>query len=226
MIQMSGKNKRNKGGFFIWTGVLLIVAALLLTGYNVWTDRRAGEASEEILTLMKEQMDEDAAPSADTDEDSGDSGALPEEEVKMEDLPLYERYPDMEMPTMEIDGQKYIGYLSIPVLGLELPVMESWDYPRLRIAPCRVKGSVYSGDIIIAAHNYDRHFGRLKNLSPGDEVIFTDAEGNVFPHEVSTLEDLPGTAVEEMESGDWDMTLFTCTIGGKSRVTVRCERTE
>ena len=28
--------------------------------------------------------------------------------------------------------------------------------------------------------------------------------------------------VEAMESGDWALTLFTCTIGGKTRVTVRC----
>lgn len=33
-------------------------------------------------------------------------------------------------------------------------------------------------------------------------------------------------AVEEMESGDWDLSLFTCTLGGSYRVTVRCERTE
>jgi sortase A len=25
-----------------------------------------------------------------------------------------------------------------------------------------------------------------------------------------------------MESGDWDLTLFTCTTGGQSRITVRC----
>ena len=30
------------------------------------------------------------------------------------------------------------------------------------------------------------------------------------------------TSVQEMTDGDWDLTLFTCTVGGKSRVTVRC----
>jgi sortase A len=29
-----------------------------------------------------------------------------------------------------------------------------------------------------------------------------------------------------LNSGDWDLTLFTCTIGGVSRVTVRCQKAE
>ena len=37
---------------------------------------------------------------------------------------------------------------------------------------------------------------------------------------------LAPTDIEGMESGDWDLTMFTCTIGGKSRVTVRCDRLE
>jgi sortase A len=40
------------------------------------------------------------------------------------------------------------------------------------------------------------------------------------------LEILRPTAVEEMISGDWDLTLFTCTIGGATRVTIRCEKTK
>ena len=109
------------------------------------------------------------------------------------------------------------------MLGLELPVAADWSYPALRTVPCRYKGSAYLDDLIICAHNYDSHFGRLKALHAGDEVIFTDAAGNVFDYEVSVLETLPPTAIEDMEQGG-DLTLFTCTIGGASRVTLRCEK--
>ena len=54
------------------------------------------------------------------------------------------------------------------------------------------------------------------------EVSFTDAVGNVFLYTVAELETLGKTDVEEMQAGDWDLTLFTCTYGGKNRVTVRC----
>ena len=86
------------------------------------------------------------------------------------------------------------------------------------------KGSAYRNDFIIARDNYKRHFARLGELNVGDKVLFTDADSNLFSYQVSKLEQLAGTAVEEMEAGDWDLTLFTCTIGGKARVTVRCER--
>ena len=40
------------------------------------------------------------------------------------EVPDYVLFPDMEMPTIEVDGHDYIGTLSIPELGLELPVPE------------------------------------------------------------------------------------------------------
>lgn len=136
--------------------------------------------------------------------------------------PSFVRYPDMEMPTREIEGRTYIGMLEVPALELSLPVMSEWSYPRLKKAPCRYVGSIYSRDMIICGHNYDRHFGRLKELAVGEEVRFTDMDGNVFIYSISGAEQLGKFAVEEMLAGDWDLTLFTCTKGGQSRVTVRC----
>ena len=77
--------------------------------------------------------------------------------------------------------------------------------------------------MIIAAHNYASHFGNLKYLQEGDEVTFTDMDGNVFRYEVALQETLQPTAITEIQQGDWDLTLFTCTYGGQSRVTVRCQ---
>ena len=143
-----------------------------------------------------------------------------------EEQPAYLADPDMPMPTVEVDGNAYIGTLAVPSLGLSLPVMSDWSYPQLRLAPCRYKGSAYRDDMILAAHNYDSHFGRLGQLQAGDAVTFTDVDGNLFTYAVSQLEELPGTAIEQMDAGDWDLTLFTCTLGGRSRVTVRCTRTD
>lgn len=86
----------------------------------------------------------------------------------------------------------------------------------------RYWGSAYRDDLVIAAHNYTRHFGSLKNVSVGDDVRFTDVDGNVFSYLVSEVEQLNPAAVEELETGDWALTLFTCTLGGQYRVVVRC----
>lgn len=41
-------------------------------------------------------------------------------------------------------------------------------------------------------------------------------------YKVAEFEELLPTDVEKMESSGYDLTLFTCTYGGRYRVTVRC----
>ena len=94
------------------------------------------------------------------------------------------------------------------------------------MCPAMTRSSVYTDDLVIAGHNYRSHFGKLVNLTEGDEITFTDVDGNVFFYEVAARETLMPTAVEEMTSGDWDLTLFTCTFSGSNRTTLRCERVE
>lgn len=79
------------------------------------------------------------------------------------------------------------------------------------------------GYVMDDAYNYYSHFGYLRDLSP---VVFTDVDSNAFRYEVFEIETLSSTSVAEMTGGDWDLTLFTCTIGGKKRIIVRCTLTE
>lgn len=178
------------------SGTVLVLAALALFLWNQKEARRAAKSVEDILPVLEEQIGENGCP---------------------------DPY-GTETAETEIDGYSYIGFLAVPSLDLTLPVMSEWDYSRLKIAPCRYAGSVKTDDLVIAAHNYKRHFGKLSGLSKGNEVDFTDADGIVIRYEVTAVDILSPAAVEEMTSGDYDLTLFTCTYGGKSRVTVRCER--
>ena len=115
---------------------------------------------------------------------------------------------------------------SLPDVQREMPVKSQWDYPALKVAPCRYSGSLYQDNLIICAHNYASHFGKLKELQPGDIVLFTDMDEHVVTFQVVERETLNPMDTEGMEAGDWDLTLFTCTIGGQTRVTIRLERVE
>ena len=126
------------------------------------------------------------------------------------------------MLTTQVNGYDCIGILSIPVLELELPVLTEWSYAKLKIAPCHYFGSYFDTDFVIAAHNYDSHFGRLTQLQTGDIVLFTDVAGQIHCYEVALLETLPPTATEEMITSGFALSLYTCTPGGSNRVTVRC----
>lgn len=201
---------KTKYKVMLGAGLLLIAAALALATYNVIDAQRAARSAAQALEALSQTT---AVSAADSEQASAD------------DAPAYLADPEMPMPTVSFDGNDYIGRVDIPSLGLSLPVISEWSYPRLKIAPCRYTGSAYLDNLIIAAHNYSSHFGNLNRLNNGDTVTFTDVDGNQFTYAVSLIEDLPGTAIEEMQAGEWDLTLFTCTLGGRSRVTVRCERT-
>ena len=118
----------------------------------------------------------------------------------------------------------YIGYLSIPTLELELPVADNWSYEKLKQTPCRFSGSLWENNLVVMAHNYENHFGKISALSPGDHVYFVDHQGLSLPFQVAAVDILPPTAVEEISDNDYDLTLFTCTYGGKNRVVVYCRK--
>ncbi len=128
-----------------------------------------------------------------------------------------------EMDSGNVEEGKLCGKLTISALELTLPVLAEWSEYGLTQAPCRYSGNAEDGDMIIAAHNYSSHFGRLKELSQGDVIVFSDLYGQVYEYCVKEMSTLDGTAVSDMKSGEWDLTLFTCTKGGKQRVTIRCE---
>lgn len=194
--------RRKLGGIVMIFGAALVLAALSLFLWNGYENAQAGASVEEILPKVIEEIQES----------SEDNGVYPDP------------YTD-KMTEVEIDGYAYIGYLSIPALDLELPVMSEWSYPQLKISPCRYAGSTKTDDLVIAAHNYTRHFGTIKNLSPGDAVYFTDMDGMVSVYEVAEIDTLSPTDIEEMTDSGFALTLFTCTYSGQSRVTVRCDRT-
>jgi len=202
--------RRNNGLGLMLSGLLLLACAAVLTFRNGQLQSEAGEEAEALVETLREQLDAREEPET-----------LPVEQTA-EPLPVPEEARIMS--TYDINGIAYVGILQIPALGLELPIIRDWSYEHLQIAPCLYTGSVYSEDMVLCAHNYTTHFGRLSELKAGDEIIFRTAEDEVFRYRVGDIETLQPTDVDYMTEGEWPLTLFTCTWGGRSRVTVRCEK--
>ena len=200
--------RRKFGTVLIVLGCLLIAGALGLFFHNQQEQIQAAAASQEAIPKVVEAIR--TRQQAETEPVSTEPTAAP---VQV-------------MSVVEIDGYGYIGFLGIPSLELELPVMADWTYPQLQIAPCRYAGSTFTDDLVVMAHNYPKHFGQLRDMRAGDLVTFTDMDGQTTEYTVAALDVLSPTAVEDMTSGDYDLTLFTCTYGGQSRIAVRCDRLE
>ncbi len=203
--------RNKKGILLIVFGLILILGAAGLSAYNLIEEKNAKESSFAAVSALEQKIEIKAEPEI-------------FENAAEAEIPDYILNPNMDMPELEIDGVKYIGMLEIPKIGLRLPVISEWSYPNLKIAPCRYSGSVYLDDMVIAGHNYTAHFRALEELSAGDGIIFTDTDGNVFSYSVAAKEVLTPTAIEEMTSGEWDFTLFTCNTTGTHRITIRCDK--
>lgn len=218
------KNSRKQEGLLLITiGLLLIAAALFLVSYNLYDELRAEQSARQAVTQLDAYLPAEAALEAPSDS-AGDQEPLVSDERTV--IPDYVLSPNMEMPVETINGIDFIGVLRIPALELELPIISEWNYPNLKSAPCRYSGSAYLNNLILCGHNYASHFGSLKTLSEGDIATFTDIDGNVFIYKMVERETLNPTDIEGMESGNWDLTLFTCTVGGQSRVTIRFDLEE
>jgi len=201
----------------IYSGLLMILAALSLCAYNVVKDKKAYKNSQVVMSELIQLIPETtAAKTAEIPTNPADD--------------LYTPYEDKsddsgKMPApVSIDGREYCGYISLPALGLELPVIDNWSYDALNFSPCRFSGTAAGKDLIISAHNYNSHFGLISKLNIGDDIIFTDTAGTVYSYKAEDIRVLDGSDSEGMFYGkadEWDITLFTCTLSGQGRVAVR-----
>lgn len=203
------ENAKKKGFSFgkglMTIGLVLLIGAAGLYGYNLWIDHQAGQQSEEAVITLVEEIQKNEVAIVEVQEQG------PSEEL---------------LKVAELDGAYYIGVLTIPELEKILPIQSDWSEAKLKSTPCRYSGSIEEGELVIAGHNYKKHFTGLSKLAQGDSVVFTDLEGNQIFYEVREIYTVAATDIEGMINSGYDLSLFTCNYGGKARVTVRCERVE
>lgn len=187
-------NIRRIGTIFVILGLVLICSALSLFLYNNYREQQSYKETENVLSALE-------------------NNELNNNEIN-----------DSDEVTVDVNGYEYIGFIEIPKIEIKLPVLSEWDYTRLKIAPCRQFGSINTDDIVIAAHNYKKHFGNLSSLNIGDEIIFTDTSKKEHLYSVERVEILNPTDVEKVQNSGYDLVLYTCTYGGKTRVTLFCNK--
>lgn len=218
----------------MFLGAMLMLAALSLALWNYYADYRGKQVSQRVLEQLQGQIPQQQTATLEQTEPSvsemqeGTTSSLEEQDLfaAYTTTAAQQETETAETPMIQIEEDWYIGILTIPALGVELPVLEAWSYANLRKSPCRYEGDPADDNLILAAHNYHSHFGNIGSLEEDDTVLFTDCAGTQYQYQVSQIEEVNGNNAAKMEEGDWDLTLFTCTYSGKSRVTVRCKRVQ
>ena len=112
-------------------GVLLLLAALVLTVHNLREARQAEYFSGETAAKLTEEI-------------SRRRTAREAEPEPQSEAP----------PEAEAESTDYLGLLELPTLSLTLPVAAEWSYPALKRTPCRYSGTAGEVSFVIIAHNY------------------------------------------------------------------------
>lgn len=195
---------RKKTAICMSMGLALLMCAVAVLFYNYREDRRAAKVGEDAMIQLKKII---AAGSL-----TGKSG---EAEIM-----------DNRLRRIMIGGNTYCGYLIIEKLGLQLPVLVDVNDYKLQLAPCVYYGTIEDNNLIIAAHNYKSHFGKINQLVKDDKIIFVDICGIKHEFRVDKCEIIGKDMKEKMLDSAYQLTLFTCDYSGQNRVTVRCKSEE
>lgn len=125
---------------------------------------------------------------------------------------------------------KYESILNIPKLKIEYPVLTDTSDELLKISLNKFWGGSPNsvGNYCIVGHNYKsgKMFGKLSQISNGDKVQLTDLSGKTVEYQVYNKyivypEDVACTS--QITNGLKEITLITCTNGGKQRLIVKCK---
>lgn len=123
----------------------------------------------------------------------------------------------------------YESILSIPSLGVEYPVLSETSDELLKISINKFWGGSPNsvGNYCIVGHNYKsgKMFGKLSSINNGDIVKLTDLSGKTLNYKVYNKYVVYPENVEctsQKTNGLKELTLITCTNGGKQRLIVKC----
>jgi len=229
--------RKKAGILLVILGAVLLVAALLSVIYNEKRDERAGEDAKELLdelqVLIAERKNETYAADHDSDDlpkpeigaerfDSESSTDAPE----ADNTPIQNILQKSDPDPINVNGHDCMGYIRIPSLSVMLPIMSECNDEKLDITPCRHFGTLYGNDLVIAGHNFKRHFGYITRLKGGESVTFTDTDGDVHYYTVTAVKRVNSTDVEAVQDSGHDLALYTCTFIGDIRSAVFCDRVE
>lgn len=180
----------------IIVGVCLLVAAMVLLIVWQWNIRTAEQNSKEYVSVIRELIPEP-------------QGAVPEERR------------DNTMATLSIDGTDFVGLLEIPKYDSVLPVCDDWGKPAKY--PCRFNGSVYDRTMQIGGTSQKGQYDFYRDISVGDNVFFTDMEGNRFSYTVTDICYENNADQSTLQRKESSLTLFIKNIYAFEYIIIYCD---
>lgn len=220
---------------------LSVFLICLLFSYYIYAEydrNKSEEVSKEILAQIKEQVD-DTVKKEDDDKivvilevAGAQEEANSQGQAQGNDKTATSTKIDTKTYTSK-DGVQYTteAVLKIPKINIEYPVLSATSDALLYVSLNKYWGPQANeiGNYCVVGHYYEngKMFGKLHKLKNGDTAELTDLYGNtitykvydkyvVQPTDTSCTSQLTARNMQKRE-----LTLITCTNGGKQRLVVK-----
>lgn len=133
----------------------------------------------------------------------------------------------------EINGYKVIGIIKIPKIDFEYPILETTTVETLNLSITKFWGKEINeiGNVTLAGHNNlsGVKFGKIKKLKVGDIIELTDIQNVTLKYEIFktyVIDPNDISCILPEQEGTREITLITCTTGGKNRYIVKARQIE
>lgn len=200
----TANGKFDWGRLLILAGILCMIAAGLWYGVLMHREDKAGQQAAELLEAIVRVREETRGQG---------------QYDKVETIVVQGQTADKERSLADV-----FATVEIASLGLKVPVLDQWSMEDLSIAPCRYSGSVDQNDLVLLGHNYEGHFGALKNVQIGAPVQMDLMDGTQVRYVVKEVFVIEPAEREKVEQSGYPLTIFTCTPGGQARLVIYCDR--
>ena len=137
-----------------------------------------------------------------------------------QDAVLEERR-DNTMSVLSVDGTDFVGLLELPRYASVLPVGNEWG--KTNRYPCRFGGSIYDGSMQIGGTTQKGQYDFYRELSVGDTVRYTDAEGNRYTFTITSLRYEKHADQAALQQKKAPLTLFIKNVYALEYLIVSCE---
>lgn len=218
---------------------LSVFLICLLFSYYIYAEydrNKSEEVSKEILAEIKEQVDTTVKKDENdkivvilevpgTQEDNEDKT----ENQNNNQTKTNNTKIDTKTYTSK-DGVKYTteAILKIPKIKIEYPVLSATSDALLFVSLNKYWGPQPNevGNYCIVGHYYEngKMFGKLHKLKNGDTAELTDLYGNTITYKVYdkyVVQPTDTRCTSQLTDGRKELTLITCTNGGKQRLVVK-----
>lgn len=182
---------------FITIGLLLVLGSLTLLFCSHMMGGKTQKKAESIISQL--------------------NYILPDRSIGIPDT-----YCNMDMPTLEIEGQDIIGIVEIPDFGVELPIASEWDSSVLASYPHRLRGTVYDGSLVVGGYDVKGQFDCLDKIELESIVKVTDMTGAEFCYTVKRVDRVKSLDTYTPQDENIKLSLFVRDAYSTQYVVVNC----